>query len=136
MLLLLFSRNDGAVAPVVPTRNTPSGAPGKRIHFQGRAYDSIRDRYRLARDVDSYLTAKQQSEPKPKKSQKKKVIKTEVAVIAAPVVTLDTREIDELSAVLVQLKAKDAQLQSYISRLRAVNDALIREEEEFLVMVA
>lgn len=122
-------------AVVVSTRPT-GGPPGKRIKFNGRFYDSVKDRYRLARDVDGYLSDKQAEQPKPPQKPKRKVIKTEVAVIAAPPVALDTSEIDELSSVLAELKARDSQLQSYISRLRAINEAMAAEEEEFLLMVA
>lgn len=122
-------------APLTVPRTTPTGAPGKRIKFNGRFYDSRKDRYRLARDVDDYLSEKQGEQPKAQK-KKRKVIKTEVAVIAAPPVVLDTREIDELTSVLQELKARDSQLQAYIAQLRAMNEALAQEDEEFLMMVA
>lgn len=138
MLLLLFSRNDGTVPVPVPepVRTTPTGAPGKRVKFNGRFYDSVKDRYRLARDVDDYLSQREVEQPKPVQKKKKKVVKTEVAVIPAPPVVLDTREIDELSNVLASLKARDNQLQSYIAQLRAINEAMAVEEEEFLMLVA
>lgn len=104
-----------------------AGAPGRRVRFRGRYYDSVKDRRKLARDMTEFLAAEAEETPQPKKAKK-------VANIPAPKVVLAADVIAEMDAVFTALNAEIAQREQYIAELRTLNDQM--DEDEFLMMAA
>lgn len=100
----------------------PSGAPGKRIRFRGRYYDSIKDRRYLSRALQEFVEERIEP-PKPQSRKQRKKAK------AAPQFT--PAEIVEVEAVINVVQEREQKLADYVADLR-----LMMEEEEFLMMVA
>lgn len=109
------------------------GAPGRRIRFRGRYYDSIRDRRYLAEALRDFFEEKA---PEPTEQVEEPVaIETEAEEFVIPAqVVLDDTEIREVTRALAGLKAKEAQLQAYLKAARAYRDLL--DEEDLMMLVA
>jgi hypothetical protein len=125
--------NDATLAYSGAVESKPPGAPGKRIKFNGKTYDSIKDRHRIAQDVSRYLADKEAAQ---KSTAKPKKIKTSVAKISAPKIEIPEVEIDELQEAMAAINARAAQLDSYIDMLRTLAANQPDEDEEFLMMIA
>lgn len=118
----------GSVSGVAAQSAPPSGAPGgkRRIKFRGRFYDSERDRYQLARDVQDWL------EEKPAPVAEAKPVKVKVAkkTIVLPTVELTAPEIQDFESVVRELNLQQQAVTDYIAGLRALAQRIEMEDEE------